>query len=72
MKDDNDDQVTRKAVSEIASILADGYLRYRKSRRLEPEPTGPEGDMSGGENCPALTENGLDCLANRSNHSEPS
>jgi len=72
MMDDNDNQVTRKAVSELASILADGYLRYRKSRRLKPEPTEPDGDVSGGENSPALTENSLDCLANRSNHSEPS
>ena len=58
-----------ETIAEIASILGEGYLRYRAGRRL-PTPT-PEmaGHVKQTKESEAFTENRLDCSANRSLHS---
>jgi len=55
-----------EAVSEIASILARGYLRLVKSRCREWDV-----DVRADSDNAVLTENRLDCSSDRSNHSEP-
>ena len=60
------EQRYRETISEVASILAKGYLRYQKTRRPESND-----DVVDTSNSAALTENRLDCSSDRSNHSEP-
>lgn len=68
----NHDQLTPEEVlSEIASILACGYMRYVKTRSKGLDGSKRSGDVGDGENSAALTENRLDCPRNRSNYSEP-
>ena len=53
-------------VAEIASILAQGYLRHRKKRPLSPE----SGDHARkAEQSQVIAEKGLDVSARRSIHS---
>ena len=44
---DSEDHLPAPAVEEIATLLAKGFLRYWKSRRLRPaiEPVGPENGL---------------------------
>ena len=53
-------------VAEIASILAQGYLRHRKRRRISPEP-GSEAKKV--EYSQVVTEKRLDSSGHRSLHS---
>ncbi|HUT52170.1 MAG TPA: hypothetical protein VM658_02145 [bacterium] len=70
---DHDQLTAEEVLSEIASILARGYMRYVKTRSqgLGLDGSKRSGDMGDGENSAALTENRLDCPRNRSNYSEP-
>ena len=53
-------------VAEIASILAQGYLRHRKRHRIAPESGG---EASNGEHSQVVTEKRLDSSGPRSLHS---
>ena len=66
MEQASGDRRYKEAISEVASILAKGYLRYQKSRKVELGD-----DVADASNSGPLTENGLDCSSDRSNHSEP-
>lgn len=55
------DQQRGKAVSEIASILARGYLRLVKSKCGDSDV-----DVESASDNAALTENRLDCSSDRS------
>ncbi len=54
-----------EVIAEIASILAQGCLRLRKSRRISPEIGNEAGK---GKYSQALTENRLDRSGHRSVH----
>jgi len=58
-----------ETISEIASILGEGYLRYRRGRRLPPYSPDMAGHVAQPHESKAFTENRLDCSANRSLHS---
>jgi hypothetical protein len=57
-------------ISEIASILAEGYLRLRRSWRLPHNDQDRASHVSQPEEFEAVTENRLDCSGNRSLHAE--
>ncbi len=58
-----------ETIVEIASILGEGYLRYRAGRRLPASTPEIAGDVAQTKESEAFTENRLDCSANRSLHS---
>lgn len=58
-----------ETISEIASILGEGYLRYRRGRRLPTSSPKKVGNVVQTKESEAFTENRLDCSANRSLHS---
>lgn len=58
-----------ETISEIASILGEGYLRYRRGRRLPTSSPEMSGNVVQTKESEAFTENRLDCSANRSLHS---
>jgi hypothetical protein len=58
-----------ETISEIASILGEGYLRYRRGRRLPTFSPDMGGNVAQTKESEAFTENRLDCSANRSLHS---
>ena len=58
-----------ETISEIASILGEGYLRYRRGRRLPTSSPDLAGNVVQTKESEAFTENRLDCSANRSLHS---
>ena len=58
-----------ETISEIASILGEGYLRYRRGRRLPPSSPDMDGHVVQTQEHEEFTENRLDCSANRSLHS---
>lgn len=58
-----------ETISEIASILGEGYLRYRRGRRLPTSRPDMAGNVVQTKESEAFTENRLDCSANRSLHS---
>jgi hypothetical protein len=58
-----------KAVEEISSILARGYLHYEKSRRLATaELGGPAANAKQGEDSGLVKEKGLACSGRQSVH----
>lgn len=58
-----------EAVAEIVSILAQGYMRSRGSRRLPPDSGSRADDVAQVEESEALTEKRLDDSGHRSLHS---
>ena len=58
-----------ETISEIASILGEGYLRYRRGRRLPTSRPDMACNVVQTKESEAFTENRLDCSANRSLHS---
>ncbi|MBN1548491.1 MAG: hypothetical protein JW902_17710 [Syntrophaceae bacterium] len=58
-----------ETISEIASILGEGYLRYRRGRRLPTSSSEMAGNVVQPKESEAFTENRLDCSADRSLHS---
>ena len=58
-----------ETISEIASILGEGYLRYRRGRRLPTFNPEMAGNVVQTKESEVVTENRLDCSANRSLHS---
>lgn len=58
-----------ETISEIASILGEGYLRYRRGRRLPSSSPDMAGHVAQTQEHEEFTENRLDCSANRSLHS---
>lgn len=58
-----------ETISEIASILGEGYLRYRRGRRLPTSSPDMAGNVVQTKGSEVFTENRLDCSANRSLHS---
>jgi hypothetical protein len=58
-----------ETISEIASILGEGYLRYRRGRRLPTSSPDMVGNVVQTKESEAFTENRLDCSADRSLHS---
>jgi len=58
-----------ETISEIASILGESYLRYRRGRRLPTSSQDMGGNVAQTKESEAFTENRLDCSANRSLHS---
>lgn len=59
------DEVT----AEIASILAQGYMRYRKGRRIPPFSENSADDVAQVKEFEAFTEKRLDSSGHRSLHS---
>ena len=57
-------------ISEIASILGEGYLRLRRSRRLPHNDHDRASHVSQPVEFEAFTENRLDCSGQRSLHAE--
>jgi len=58
-----------ETIAEIASILGEGYLRYRRGRRLPTPAPDTVGHVAQTKESEAFTENRLDYSANRSLHS---
>ena len=58
-----------ETIAEIASILGEGYLRYRRGRRLPTFSPDMGGNVAQTKESESFTENRLDCSANRSLHS---
>ncbi len=58
-----------ETIAEIASILGEGYLRYRAGRRLPTSAPEMAGHIAQTKESEAFTENRLDCSADRSLHS---
>jgi hypothetical protein len=59
-----------EVASEIASILAQGYLRCRKSRPLDTSPGENRSHVAQVEKSEAFTEKRLDSSGHRSLHSQ--
>lgn len=58
-----------ETIAEIASILGEGYLRYRAGRRVPTPAADTVGHVAQTKESEAFTENRLDCSADRSLHS---
>ena len=58
-----------EVISEIATILARGYMRHRKGRRLAPDSDGRVVHVAQVEESEAFTEKRLDSSGHRSLHS---
>lgn len=58
-----------ETISEIALILGEGYLRYRRGRRLPTSSPDMAGNVVQTKESEAFTENLLDCSSDRSLHS---
>jgi len=58
-----------ETIAEVASILGEGYLRYRRGRRLPTSTPEMAGHVTQTKESEAFTENRLDCSADRSLHS---
>ena len=58
-----------EVISEIATILARGYMRHRNGRRLATESDTEAAHIAHDEESEALTENRLDASGHRSLHS---
>jgi len=58
-----------EAVSEIASILTQGYMRSRRGRRLSPDSGSRADDVAQVEESEAFTQKRLDDSGYRSLHS---
>ena len=56
-------------LSEVASILARGYLRHRHAQRLQAARDAQEDDVGQTEESAPITENGLDKAGEPSLHS---
>ncbi|GAB6907251.1 hypothetical protein DESC_500155 [Desulfosarcina cetonica] len=55
--------------AEVVSILAQGYMRYRKGRRLPSDSQDSEGNVVQVQESEAFTEKRLDVSGHRSLHS---
>ena len=60
-----------EVISEIATILARGYMRHRNGRRLAPESDTEAVHVAQVEESEAFTEKRLDVSGHRSLHSFP-
>ena len=58
-----------ETISEIASILAQGYLRYRRGRHLDSAVSGNRPYVAQPQESEAVTEKRLDSSGHRSLHS---
>ena len=58
-----------ETISEIASILAQGYLRYRRGRHLDSAVSGNRLYVAQAQESEAVTEKRLDSSGHRSLHS---
>jgi len=58
-----------EVISEIATILARGYMRHRNGRRLAPDSDGGAAHVAQVEESEAFTEKRLDVSGHRSLHS---
>ncbi|MDY0044431.1 MAG: hypothetical protein RBS82_07150 [Syntrophales bacterium] len=58
-----------EVISEIATILARGYMRHRNGRRLAPDSDGGAALVAQVEESEAFTEKRLDVSGHRSLHS---
>ncbi len=58
-----------EVISEIATILARGYMRHRNGRRLAPESDAEAVHVAQVEESEAFTEKRLDVSGHRSLHS---
>jgi len=61
-------QGDEKAVSELATILARGYLRHRKARRLDADPGCQDVHVPQLPDSEHVTEKPLDCPGHQSGH----
>ena len=58
-----------EVISEIATILARGYMRHRNGRRLAPDSGGGAAHVAQVKESEAFTEKRLDVSGHRSLHS---